>query len=122
MRMYKFNETTSRFFQDRTGINLTAFFDENIPRAAQESIITLLEIEYDRGVRTGHEDNGLYDIGYDDGYKAAKKDHESALEDSYNCGYDDAMNDYTTSRDDAYNEGFGQALQAAQDAILHIGR
>lgn len=103
--MYTFSKQTRDRFLEEVGIDLTYFFDELCSRKMQDAIVALTEIEYTRG----HNDGTAVDI-------------DALMEEQYNCGYDDAMDDYTQSRDDAYNEGFGQALQEAQDAILHIGR
>lgn len=101
--MYTFSRQTREKFLEETGLDITYFFDELCSRRVQDAIVALTEIEYKRGL---DDDN----------------DVDALLEQQYNCGYDDAMRDCEESRDQAYNEGFGQALQEAQDAILHIGR
>lgn len=106
--MYTFSRQTREKFLEEVGIDITYFFDELCSRKVQDAIVALTEIEYARG--------------YDDGKTASQDDFDALMEEQYNAGYDDAMNEYTNSHEDAYNEGFGQALQAAQDAILHIGR
>lgn len=106
--LYTFSKQTREAFEDAMGLDLTQFYDELCSSKVQECLVTLLEIEHARG--------------FEQGLNASKDDMDALLEEQYNAGYDDAMSEYTQSRDDAYNEGFGQALQAAQDAILHIGR
>ena len=106
--MYTFSKQTRDKFLEEVGIDLTYFYDEFCSRKVQEAIVALAEIEYARG--------------HDDGAGTREEDIDAMMEEQYNCGYDDAMNEYTNSREDAYNEGYGQALQDAQDAILHIGR
>lgn len=106
--MYTFSKQTRDKFLEEVGIDLTYFFDELCSRKVQEAIVALTEIEYARG--------------RNDGKAVNQDDFDALMEEQYNAGYDDAMEEYTKSRDDAYNEGFGQALQEAQDAILHIGR
>lgn len=102
--MYTFSKQTRDRFLEEVGIDLTYFFDELCSRKVQEAIAALTEIEYARG--------------HNDGTDAREEDIDALMEEQYNRGYDDAMD----SREDAYNEGYGQALQDAQDAILHIGR
>ena len=106
--MYTFSKQTCDKFLEEVGIDLTYFFDELCSRKVQDAIVALTEIEYARG--------------HNDGTQVSKDDIDALMEEQYNHGYDDAMEEYTTSRNDAYNEGFGQALEAVQDAILHIGR
>lgn len=106
--MYTFSKQARDKFLEEVGIDLTYFYDELCSRKVQEAIVALAEIEYARGL--------------DDGAVVREEDIDAMMEEQYNCGYDDAMNEYTNSREDAYNEGYGQALQDAQDAILHIGR
>lgn len=102
--MYTFSKQTRDKFLEEVGIDLTYFFDELCSRKVQDAIIALTEIEYARG--------------HNDGTDAREEDIDALMEEQYNRGYEDAMD----SREDAYNEGYGQALQDAQDAILHIGR
>lgn len=105
---YTFDKQIREAFEDTTGLSLTQFYDELCSSKVQECLVTLLEIAQARG--------------FEQGLNASKNDMDALLEEQYNAGYDDAMADYTKSRDEAYEEGYGQALQAAQDAILHIGR
>lgn len=102
--MYTFSKQTRDKFLEEVGIDLTYFYDELCSRKVQEAIVALTEIEYARG--------------HDDGVDAREEDIDALMEEQYNCGYDDALD----SREDAYDEGYAQALQDAQDAILHIGR
>ena len=102
--MYTFSKQTRDKFLEEVGIDLTYFYDELCSRKVQEAIVALTEIEYARG--------------HDDGVDSREEEIDALMEEQYNCGYDDALD----SREDAYDEGYAQALQDAQDAILHIGR